>query len=169
MGALRSASTGLFSLAAFGLGSPPCLAVTTYVSTAGHHVITIGWRAMTIDGVRYPLVDCADEALFCLKGGPGFHASFPKTCPDQATWFPHSGPMRWTSGNPHSFGGRYVNRKKSPFAYDWEQTYGLNSLLYDPDKDFSALPSVFTSDGPTAYYYQSGPKLFACRLPGDRS
>jgi hypothetical protein len=120
---------------------------------------------MTIDGVAQPLVDCSDAENICLRRASGFHASFPRTCPDQRSWFPDSGPMRWAMGSPHSYGGWYVNREKSPFVYVWEQQYGLSLLLYDPEKDFSSLTSVFTHEGPTAYYWQSGPHLFACHIP----
>jgi hypothetical protein len=133
---------------------------TVYESAGGDRIV-ITRNSITLGGVSYPLADCSDASSVCASSDVGFHVSFPSACLS-GTWFPAAGPMRWTSGFPHSEGGRYINRGRSIFLYDWDAKYGLVSFVYDPAKDFAALPPDYTHDGPTVYYRKSGPALFAC-------
>jgi hypothetical protein len=70
--------------------------------------------------------------------------------------------MKWSSGFPHSYGGRYASRNASHFLYDWDQRNGLIAFLYDPSADLSGQPPSFVHAGPTAFYRKSGPALLAC-------
>jgi hypothetical protein len=135
---------------------------STIFQSDGGGQIVISRTSLALDGVSYPLQDCSDAAARCLSGPLGFHAAFPRRCP-QSSWFPSEGAMKWSSGFPHSMGGRYLNRSGSGFLYDWDRKQGLVSLAYDPGKNFAALPPNYTHEGPTVYYRKSGPRLLACR------
>jgi hypothetical protein len=134
---------------------------TIFQSDGGKQLVISG-ASLTLDGVAYPLHDCSDTAARCLSGPLGFHASFPRRCPE-SSWFPNEGSMKWSSGFPHSMGGRYLNRSGSGFLYDWDRKQGLVSLAYDPEKNFAALPANYVHEGPTVYYRKSGPPPLACR------
>jgi hypothetical protein len=134
---------------------------TIFRSDTGKELV-INTTSLTIDGVSHRLEDCSDAGNLCLSGPLGFHASFPRRCP-AATWFPNEGPMKWSSGFPHSSGGRYVNRSPSGFLYDWDQKHGLVSLVYDPTRNFAALAESYIHEGPAVYYRKSGPRLLPCR------
>lgn len=135
---------------------------TVYQSEQGNKVVVIGRHTITIDNVAHPLEDCSDALLLCASSPIGFDVAFPRKCP-AASWFPGRGTLQWSSGFPHSSGGRYVNRAGSSFAYDWGRRNGLNSFVYDPATNFAALPPSYVYEGPTVYYRKSGPVRFACR------
>jgi hypothetical protein len=135
---------------------------TVYKSQTGEHSIRISDRRITIDGTEYPITDCSDQTSNCRSSPVGLLMRFPKKCP-RLTWLPSSGVMSEMVGFPHSHGARYVNREPSNFAYDWDQKYGVVSIVFDRNKRFSAESDDSVHDGPTVFYKEKGLSLLACQ------
>lgn len=124
--------------------------------------IVIAANSIAIGGVIHPLTDCSDAAFFCATSDVGFSISFPRHCPGFA-WIPDDGPMQLESIWPHGGGARYVTRGGSPFIYDWQNSYGLVTLVYDPQSNFADRMTPYPRGTPAIYERKSGPPLFACR------
>lgn len=142
-------------------GARPAAKAAVYENARGERIV-VGPAAITIAGVAYRLTDCSDSQWVCASSDIGFRVSFPRRCPDIA-WLAEAGPMKMLSMWPHGGGGRYASRDGAHFIYDWQNRYGIRSIIYDPRTDFAADPSDDRFDGGAVYEKKSGPPLFACR------
>jgi hypothetical protein len=152
-------SLALTAACAHGAGTPTGT-VSVYENQRGERiVITPG--TIAIGGAVHPLADCSDVAFFCATSDVGFRISFPRHCPDFA-WIPEDGPMQLESIWPHGGGARYITRGGSPFIYDWQNNFGLVTLVYDPRSDFAVHGTRYPRGTPAIYEHKSGPRPFAC-------
>ncbi|MBV9929730.1 MAG: hypothetical protein JO013_02145 [Alphaproteobacteria bacterium] len=136
-------------------------AVTTFVNSHGDS-ISIGRDAITVDGSTYRLVDCSDREQACLRADDiGFHASFPRACPD-FVWTPAAAPMILTATWPHGGAGFYANRGRGGFAYQWQNREGLTALVPASSGSVDARAPVNPAHA-DLYVRRSGPRLLACR------
>jgi hypothetical protein len=134
---------------------------TVFRNSEGKALIIYGQR-LEVSGATYPLNSCSDATNNCVSSPIGLLASFPRECPN-GSWLPSTGPMRHSSGFPHSFGGRYANSDGSSFLYDWDPQYGIISIVFDPARKFISSQPSYIYNGPTVYYYKSGARLFPCK------
>jgi hypothetical protein len=142
-------------------GAKPAAGTAVFKNERGEKIV-IAPGTITVAGITHPLTDCSDAEWICASSDIGFRISFPRKCHAFA-WLPEAGPMTMLSMWPHRGGGRYTSRGGPHFVYDWQNEYGIRSIVYDPRTDFAANPSDDRIGGPTSYEKKSGPRLFACR------
>lgn len=146
-----------------------------YRSSTGVVRIDVAARVITVNRQSYPLENCSNDDLYCLKSDTvGFHVVFPRNCrrPYDAAGETMGGALFFQIALvPHegARNGRYSSELSDRFAYDYTIRRGLHALRFDPTGQWRFGPRSNGNDmgsaarEPFIYRLAEGQAFLRCR------